>query len=715
MSDTPEALLKSALEKIVYFEARSTQLSNDLGHTRAEVERLKADLGAAAQREIELRRVIAELEVRSTRAHAEREDSARVTEALRRERAELIGKMLEASRIQRSGQELEDFDLAQFIAELRSEVILKRENGQLVPVAVASSAASPSVAPQMSPGVTAVANELRAQGRLNVSAEQLAELGGAQSFPGRSEETLFGFSVRELSAVDVQARVRAAERLKALAHPAAAPALATALNCESEPAALVAFLGALSGLAHEEAVPVVQPHLTSPSPDVRIAALKALLVLDAAQAGPHLAAAMKDHDSAVRRRASLLALGLTGTAALSLGEQAIRDPVADVRSLAALVLGASGAESARGALLDAMRDPDLRVRRSASQAMSRLLGRDVTGLVSLDAAQRRREVRRLVNEPARPVQSFTPSARAIGSAMRAAATAAQAVAGSVTSRSGVAPAQASQSPVAQAFGTLAQAQLSQLVAASSPGVSMHAQPSQGAQGNRVAASSQQADVVSAQVSESQGMGAVGTSQQAEAGSASQGIRGAQQASVSAQVSASEGTRAARTSQQAEVVSASQGLRAEGASYDGRVVSAHAPAPRVGHSQLEHAAGTSSQAGIASTAAATSQPAATTQAPAAERTSAQPMRAATSPAAAATASLKSRVAVLEVEEVAEATPAVSPELLEGVMRELRASIRGRPVDELSTGINASGPQTLHALSALLAQGQVVRRGHKYFVA
>ncbi len=514
VSDTPEALLKSALEKIVYFEARSTQLSNDLGHTRAEVERLKADLGSAAQREIELRRVIAELEVRSARAHSEREDSARVTEALRRERAELIGKMLEASRIQRSGQALEDFDLAQFIAELRSEVILKRENGQLVSVPVnvnAVPALEAPVAPQMSPGVTAVANELRSQGRLHVSAQQMAELGGAQSFPGRSEETLFGFSVRELSALDVQARVRAAERLKALAHPAAAPALATALNSETEPAALVAFLGAISGLAHEEAVPVVQPHLTSSSPDVRIAALKALLVLDASQAGPHLAAAMKDPDSAVRRRASLLALGLTGSAALTLGEQAIRDSVADVRSLAALVLGASGAESARGALLEAMRDPDMRVRRSASQAMSRLLGRDVTALVSLDASQRRREVRRLINEPAVPMQ-------------------------------------ARPAPVA----------------------------------------------------------------------------------------------AAPTKSKAHLVA-----------------KPHVVEPR----------------------------------------------------ASVAASMVSRVSVLEVEEA----PSVSPELLASVMRELRASIRGRPVDELMSGVNATGPQTLHALTALLAQGQVVRRGHKYFVA
>ena len=526
MSDTPEALLKSALEKIVYFEARSTQLSNDLGHTRAEVERLKADLGNAAQREIELRRVIAELEVRSARAHAEREDSARVTEALRRERAELIGKMLEASRIQRSGQELEDFDLAQFIAELRSEVILKRENGQLVPVATGASApsveaAAAPVAPQLSPGVTAVANELRSQGRLHVSAAQMAELSGAQSFPGRSEETLFGFSVRELSALDVQARVRAAERLKALAHPAAAPALATALNSETEPAALVALLGAISGLAQVEAVPVVQPHLTSSAPDVRIAALKALLVLDPSSAGPHLAAAMKDPDSAVRRRASLLALGLTGTAALTLGEQAIRDPVADVRSLAALVLGASGSETARGALLEAMRDPDMRVRRSASQAMSRLLGRDVTNLVSLDAAQRRREVRRLINEPAVPMQARTPAAQQPAPVLPAPRM--------------VAP-KASPAPVVR------------------------------------------------------------------------------------------------------------------------------PAPQV------------------------------------------------SPAPARQAS--ARVAVVEVEPE---TTTVTPELLASVMRELRASIRGRPVDELMSGVNATGPQTLHALTALLEQGHVVRRGHKYFVA
>ena len=400
MSDEkPEVLLKSALEKILYFEARSSQLVNDADTSKSELERLKSDLAAASQREIELRRVIAELEVRATRAHAEREEMARVADALRRERAELVGKMLEASRIHGADRDIGDFDLSQFIAQLRAEVLVQRGD--------AKGAVLIGAPPPSGDSIANVATELKAQGRLTVSHRDLESLTGAKEFPGRSEETLFGFSVRELSAPDASARVRAAERLLALRHPAAAPALATALHGEHEPQVQVALLGALSALAKAEAVPVVAPLLTSASPEVRIAALKALLTLDAAAAAPHLAAATKDPDKAVRRRASLLALGLSGAQALELGTQAIRDTDADVRALAALVLGASNAETARPLLTEAMRDADVRVRRAASQSLSRLLGQDVTSLVALDDASRRREVRRLASVPVRPVSSIT--------------------------------------------------------------------------------------------------------------------------------------------------------------------------------------------------------------------------------------------------------------------------------------------------------------------
>lgn len=401
MSDEkPEALLKSALEKILYFEARSSQLTNDADTSRSELERFKADLAAASQREIELRRVVAELEVRVTRAHSEREETARLADALRRERADLVGKMLEASRIHglEQGSGLDDFDLGQFIAQLRSEVIVQR--GGTAPVLVGP-------APTTSDTVTGVANELKSQGRLSVSVNELATLTGGREFPGRSEETLFGFSVRELAAPDASARVRAAERLQALRHPAATPALATALHGEAEPAVQVALLNALASLAKSEALPVVMPLLSSRAPEVRIAALKAMITLDAPAAAPHLAAATKDPDKAVRRRASLLALGLSGKEALELGTQAIRDSAADVRSLAALVLGASNAQTARPLLMEAMRDVDLRVRRAASQSLSRLLGKDVTSLVCLDDAHRRREVRRLSTVPSKPVTSLS--------------------------------------------------------------------------------------------------------------------------------------------------------------------------------------------------------------------------------------------------------------------------------------------------------------------
>jgi HEAT repeat protein len=410
MDDRPEALLKSALEKIVYFEARSQQLENDLHSVRAEADRLRNDIGSAAQREIELRRLVAELEVRATRAHSEREDSARVVEALRRERAELIGKMLEASRIHKSDEvpDPDSFDLARFISELRGEVLYRREEAKGGPQAAAKAIEAPVMQPQSA--VMGMANELKSQGRLQMQSSDYSSLSTAQAFAGRTEETLFGFSVRELSAPDSQSRVRAAERLKALGHPAAAPALATALHSESDPVVQVALLASFSHFAKAQGAPVVAPLLTSAFPDVRISALKALLTLDPTQAGPHLTAAMSDPDRAVRRRASLLALSLTGEAALQLGQKAIADTDAQVRSLAALVLGASGAEAARPWLFRAMRDPEEKVRRAASESLSKLLGRDVSEVVGMEDAPRRRAVRQLAHLPNQPAADG-PSAR----------------------------------------------------------------------------------------------------------------------------------------------------------------------------------------------------------------------------------------------------------------------------------------------------------------
>jgi HEAT repeat protein len=433
--ERPDALLKSALEKIVYFEARADQLHGELDATRQEVDRLRRELAEAGQREIVLRKELAELEVRVNRSHAEREELTRVNQALRNERTQLMGKLLDATRIHASDQVRDDedddlgIDLASFISQLRSEALdrtpasvaapraeekppppVPEGDEPLVPMHMPGFAVAMAVAPRVASVVATSpvvqqAQRLFQEGRLGVSPQQLAELSGHVGPTSGADETLFGFSVRELSASDAAARIRAAERLKALAQPAAAPALATALHAEQEPAVQVALIQAFAGLCREQGASVVSPLMASPVAEVRIAALKALLSLAPGDAAPHLAQAMKDPDRAVRRRASLLALGLEGDAARRLGEEAIHDADPEVRGLAALALGAASGEGARKMLLEALLDPELRVRRSAAQSLSRIVGHDVSFVVTLDEPQRRREIRRLATLPTRPVRA----------------------------------------------------------------------------------------------------------------------------------------------------------------------------------------------------------------------------------------------------------------------------------------------------------------------
>ena len=440
--DAPQTLLQSALEKIVYFEARLGQLQAQLAESRAEADRLREELAQASQREMEVRREHAGLQVQLERSRAERAELQRVHEASRQERTMLISKLLEASQIHHSGDDI-DFDLASFISTLRGEVLARGSGPALTVPALAQEPilssgalatlspgpAQPEAAPAPPPAasypptsnpqasssaaanqathVTAHAQRLAGEGRLGVSAEELRSLSTHDSIP-RSEETLLEFSIRELRAADVSAHIRAADRLRALGQEASAPALASALHQEKSSEARVALLRAFAAVGNAGGAQVVEPMLIDSDPEVRIAALKALLSLDVTQALPHLSAAVKDPDRAVRRRASLLALGLDPNAALALAEEALEDADPEVRGLAALALGASGGERARDLLFALMEDASSKVRRAAAQSLSRILGCDVTPVVELESAQRRRELRRIAGLPMNPVRTALP-------------------------------------------------------------------------------------------------------------------------------------------------------------------------------------------------------------------------------------------------------------------------------------------------------------------
>jgi HEAT repeat protein len=447
-----EALLRSALEKIVYFEARSETLQADAATLRTEADALRADLASASQREVELRRRVAELEVELGRAHRDREEAARVLAAMRAERAGLMGKVLEASRIQGDQAGL-DFDLAGFISDLRAEAIALRgpalelaeparaEAPALETVAVHSEApraglsgplapggpspgvpsrpvvrpvsstaapgaprgppltAPPPAAPQ-DPGPGPYESPLSAAATLLAvtrEAERLFEQGrlAVPPSPRLGEESLFGFSIRELSSPDPAARSRAAERLRTLGDRTAAPAIAVALHAERDDAVLVALLEAFRALASREGASVVEPLLGAPEPTVRIAALRAIPHLDPDAAPAHLSRAAHDPDASVRRRTALLAVSLGPERMLELERQVSRDPDPEVRRLAVLAAGAAGGDQARSRLLGALEDPDLGVRRAAARSLSGILGMDVGQVASLTDEERRREVRRL--------------------------------------------------------------------------------------------------------------------------------------------------------------------------------------------------------------------------------------------------------------------------------------------------------------------------------
>ena len=418
MSDArADALLKSALEKIVYFEARSEQVQNDLAAARADAERFKNELAAAAQREIGLRRQIAELEVTVGRGHREREELARINDALRAERTGWMDKLLDSARIQATGVDTDGLDLASFIATLRAEVIEGRRPAPPLPPPPVPLYISQRDLPQpaVAPGAPAEAPPDRLQveaeryfrqGRLAASEEQVLALAQPR---GATERTLFGFSVRELSNPDAGSRIRAAERLKALGDRAAAPALATALHSEQDAKVLVALVHAFASLATQEGAELVAPLLTGSDPEVRIAALKALLALDPERAAPHLSAASRDPDPWVRRRASLLALGRPGEEAIKLSETSAHDGDAQVRRLSTLTLGAAGQDRARAQLLEALGDPAPAVRTAAASSLGRMLGQDVRYVLGLDPVQRRREIRKLSALPAPPVRRSHPA------------------------------------------------------------------------------------------------------------------------------------------------------------------------------------------------------------------------------------------------------------------------------------------------------------------
>ncbi|MBI5544668.1 MAG: HEAT repeat domain-containing protein, partial [Deltaproteobacteria bacterium] len=286
--------------------------------------------------------------------------------------------------IRLAGQQVEGIDLAEFIADLRAEVLSLRGGVPRLDGQPRTGFATTEQA----------ATTLEAAGRIGITDADRSALEAAARFDTRSEETLFALSLRELSASDPMARVRAAQRLQALSARAALPAVAAALNAEQSAEVLCALLQVCGAAGEASILPLIQARLVHDEVEVRLAALEAAVKLHDPTCLSH---ALDDACARVRRRAAILASGDRDTSGVL--QRAIHDTDPSVRRAAVLGFASLGGTCAEGGLLDALDDDDPTVRRAAAKGLSRSLGPDVFAIADLDPARRRREIRRLSTLP----------------------------------------------------------------------------------------------------------------------------------------------------------------------------------------------------------------------------------------------------------------------------------------------------------------------------
>jgi hypothetical protein len=339
-------LLRAALEKIVFFEWRVSELAAELTAAQsrcasAELERARADdeARAAQDRAKVARRQLAELEAERSRLSALLSQPARATtdlRALELERARAARMQLELDEARRelsrsraererwlqqltdqarNGEE-EPAALAQFISELRGEIIALRARQEQCDELLAKAGVAPPPlenappsppAPRREPEPVEDARLMYAEGRLATPALTAHFALPLDAKMGVAARALAEQCLRNLVSNDSSRREQAARHLAAVPLASAAPALAATLGTEREAKARAQLAKALAACGGEGAADLIAQLQNAAEPSlVRLAALEALAAIPA-RARAALDVAAQDPAPAVRRRAAALA------------------------------------------------------------------------------------------------------------------------------------------------------------------------------------------------------------------------------------------------------------------------------------------------------------------------------------------------------------------------------------------------------------------------
>ncbi len=400
----PEGLLRSALEKIVFFECRVSQLESELASAQTAAERARGDASASRRREVELEQALAAEKVQRGDGDRRADEAAERVRLLEAERERLLAGLVDRARIagapdgsEASAEEDGQADLAGFIAELRAEIeTLRAFKASAVAAGFGAAArdGGPAVATADRGGRRASIAELGgrfdAAGRVGVTVGDATRM--KDLLATRSDRALYERSMADLDAPDTGKRLRAVHALEALGSRAAAPLLATALGREREPEVKAALLAALARVKGPFAADLAARELGDARPAVRIAALEALAAAGDPRATERLAASLSDESPLVRRRAALLLGFAAGDRADEALATALSDADRGVARAAAAALSGRPSARAQGALARGLEHPDLSVRRAAATSLGRVAGEavDADGPASARRASCRR-------------------------------------------------------------------------------------------------------------------------------------------------------------------------------------------------------------------------------------------------------------------------------------------------------------------------------------
>lgn len=399
----PEEFLRGALEKIVFFECRVSQLTAELAAERAAVHREKEVTVAARAREVELEMLLAQARSSITTMKStivELEERVRLLEA---EREQFLAGFVERAQVastpgdidsESPGEQTDLAALAGFIAEMREKIEqLKLWKVAALKAGINIDEGSDFHTSSSVSTVSSLADRFEKAGRLSVARTDSEQ--GNVLFTTRAESSLYDRSAEELTSLDPERRKRAAECLRALGSHAAGPRIVDALNHESDPAVKVALLGALAAIGDSSAITTVIREVADPHPEVRVAVLDATSAIAKDHAESVLVGALSDSSPLVRRRAVLLLSFMTSAKATSSLTAMVSDPDPGVARIAAQALSGRPDIQAQSALTKALNHQETVVRRCAADAVTRWSGEVIDPNAS--PVQRRRTVRRITD------------------------------------------------------------------------------------------------------------------------------------------------------------------------------------------------------------------------------------------------------------------------------------------------------------------------------